>query len=185
MSLFWNILLLGLLVVIVIYIVKTYNNLVMLSNNLKKAWANIDVLLKQRYDEIPKLVKTVKGYMKHERETIINVIKARGQCIRASGVGKQGEAENMLTEALGRLFALAEKYPELKANQNFMYLQNRITDIENQIADRREFYNDSVNTYNIKIHQLPDALIASFAGFKDAELFKISPRERRDVAIDF
>ncbi|MCD6413324.1 MAG: LemA family protein [Elusimicrobia bacterium] len=180
-----NVVLWGLLVIVVIYIIKIYNNLVMLRRNVDKAWANIDVILKQRYDEIPKLVKTIKGYMKYEKETIVNVIKARGICIKAKTVDEQGKAEDMLTGALGKLFALSEKYPELKANQDFTHLESRITALENQIADRREFYNDSVNVYNIKIHQLPDALIASFAGFKDAELFKIRARERRDVEIEF
>jgi len=180
-----DVLLWGGLAIVVIYIVKVYNNLVVLKRNTAKSWANIDVLLKQRYDEIPKLVKTVKGYMKHEKSTIVDVIKARGACIHAGSVAEQGQAENMLSGALGKLFALSEKYPELKANENFAHLQSRITQIENQIADRREFYNDSVNVYNIRIHQLPDALLASFVGYKDIDLFKISKRERQDVDIDF
>ncbi|MFH1353027.1 MAG: LemA family protein, partial [bacterium] len=106
-------------------------------------------------------------------------------CIKAGSVEEQGRAENMLTGALGKLFALSEKYPELKANEDFIHLQNRITMLESQIADRREFYNDSVNVYNIKIHQLPDALIASFLGYRDEEMFRISARERRDVKIEF
>ncbi|MEA2082037.1 MAG: LemA family protein [Elusimicrobiota bacterium] len=123
--------------------------------------------------------------MKHERSTIVEVIKARGSCIHAGSVAEQGKAENMLSGALGKLFALFEKYPDLKANENFAHLQDRITQIANQIADRREFYNDSVNVYNIRIHQIPDALLASFVGYKDVDLFKISKRERRDVDIDF
>ena len=185
MTLFRDIVSWGILVIAVIYVVKIYNNLVVLKNNLKKSWANIDVLLKQRYDEIPKLVKTVKGYMKYEKSTIVEVIKARGACIKASGAAAQGAAENMLTGALGKLFALSEKYPELKANENFAHLQDRITQIETQIADRREFYNDTGNIYNIKIHQLPDALLASLLGYRDADMFKISSRERKDVNIDF
>ncbi|PIV18864.1 MAG: LemA family protein [Elusimicrobia bacterium CG03_land_8_20_14_0_80_50_18] len=185
MDLVIDILLWGALAVVVIYIIKVYNNLVVLKRNTDKAWSNIDVLLKQRYDEIPKLVKTVKGYMKHEKSTIVDVIKARGACIHAGSVAEQGQAENMLSATLGKLFALSEKYPELKANENFAHLQSRITHIENQIADRREFYNDSVNVYNIRIHQLPDALLASFVGYKDVDLFRIASRERQDVDIDF
>jgi len=185
MIIIMNIIFWGILLIVVIYIVKIYNNLVVLSNNLKKSWANINVILKQRYDEIPKLVKTIKGYLKYERGTIVDVIKARGSCIKAGSVEEQGRAENMLTGALGKLFALSEKYPELKANEDFIHLQNRITMLESQIADRREFYNDSVNVYNIKIHQLPDALIASFLGYRDEEMFRISARERRDVKIEF
>jgi len=184
MSFFWSVVSWGILVIVIIYVVKIYNNLVILKNNLNKSWANIDVLLKQRYDEIPKLVKTVKGYMKYEQATIVAVIKARGVCLKAGSIDERGEAENALSGALGKLFALSEKYPELKANENFAHLQDRITQIENQIADRREFYNDTVNIYNIKIHQLPEALLASFLGYRDADMFKISSRERRDIDID-
>ena len=142
------------------------------------------MLLKQRYDEIPKLVKTIKGYMKYEKATIVEVLKARGACIQAKGARQQGRAEDMLSGALGKIFALAEKYPDLKANEQFNHLQSRISQIENQIADRREFYKETVNIYNIKIRQLPDVMIAAVLGYRDEQMFEISERERNDVDID-
>jgi len=175
----------GVVLIVVIYAVKIFNNLIVIKNNIGKAWANIDVLLKQRYDEIPKLVKTTKAYMKYEKETIVEVIRARDACAQARGVEQRGKAEDVLSGALGKLFALSEKYPELKANEQFNHLHTRISDIESQIADRREFYNDSVNVYNITIVQIPDAVIALLLGYKTADMFKIPKIARRNVKVDF
>ena len=179
----------GLLLFVVLggiaYFISIYNGLVMLSRNIDKAWSNIDVLLKQRHDEIPKLVKVCEGYMQYERDTLERITQARSACINAKGVGQSAEAENMLAGALKSLFAVAESYPDLKANQNFMQLQNRVTDLENQIADRRELFNDSANNYNIRIHQIPDMLVAGMLKMRAKELFKISPEEKKDVSIDF
>jgi LemA protein len=167
------------------YFISVYNGLIMLSRNIDKAWANIDVLLKQRHDEIPKLVKVCEGYMQYERETLERITKARTACMSAKGPGQSAQAENMLAGALKSLFAVAEQYPDLKANQNFMQLQNRVTDLENQIADRRELFNDSANNYNIRIHQIPDMFVAGILNMKEKELFKVSQEDREDVSIDF
>ena len=170
---------------LVMYGVGLYNGLIRLSMNAAKAWANIDVLLKQRYDEIPKLVKVCEGYMKHERETLEKITAARTACMNAQGVAQSAQAENALSGTLKTLFAVAENYPDLKANQSFAQLQQRVSYLESQIADRREFYNDSVNQYNIRIHQIPDMFLANMLNFGDKELFKVSEQERQDVDIKF
>ena len=170
---------------LILYFVSIYNGLIRLSRNIDKAWANIDVLLKQRYDEIPKLIKVCEGYMKYERETLEKITQARTACMQAKGVADSAEKEGELTKALRQLFAVAENYPDLKANQNFLQLQQRISYLESQIADRREFYNDSVNNYNIRIHQIPDMWVASMLNMKDRELFKVSEEEKKDVEIKF
>src|ERR1700758_1085070 len=148
------------------YVVMLYNELVRLRNDNDRAWANIDVLLKQRHDEIPNLVATVKGYMQHERQTLEAVTQARAASMSAASVGQKAQADLMMTGALRGLFAVAENYPELKANENFLKLQNRISELEERIADRREFFNDDVNTYNTRIAQLPEVFLASFMGLK-------------------
>ncbi|GAB4294502.1 MAG: LemA family protein [Myxococcota bacterium] len=169
----------------IFYFVTIYNGLVSLKHNIDKAFSNIDVLLKQRFDEIPKLVSVCEGYMKHERETLEAVIKARS-AIQSAGEGvAKFEAEGMLTNALKSLFAVSERYPELKADKGFNTLQGRISEIEDQIADRREFYNESVNLYNIRIEQFPDAFIAGIFSFTRRELWKIEPEHRADVKISF
>ena len=167
------------------YLLSIYNSLVALKNNIGRAWANIDVLLKQRHDELPKLVKTCEGYMQHERAVFDKLSEARGALMQAKSVGQRAEAEGMISSALGRIFAVAEAYPDLKANQSFTQLQNRISDLENQIADRREYYNDSVTTYNTRIQQLPDQFIANSMGLQPAELFKVSESDREDVQVSF
>ncbi len=174
-----------LLVIIIGWFVGIYNGLVRLKNNIKKSWANIDVLLKQRSDELPKLIASVKGYMKHEKGVLTEITKARSAMMNAKGKAEKAKADNMLTGALKSLFAVAENYPQLKANENFMQLQSRITGIENELADRREFYNDSVNTYNIKIHQIPAVFVANMLGYKDEELFKAEGKDREDVKVEF
>lgn len=173
------------LVVIVFYFVTIYNGLVQLKNNIKKSLANIDVLLKQRADELPKLVDTVKGYIKHEKGVLENVTKARTAFMNAKNIHEKAAADNMLTGALKTLFAVSENYPQLKANENFNQLQNRISSIENELADRREFYNDSVNTYNIRIQTIPDVVIANMLRYTSEEMFKATEQERKDVKISF
>ena len=167
------------------YFISIYNGLILLSRNIDKAWSNIGVLLKQRHDEIPKLVKICDGYMQYERDTLEKITQARTACMNAKTVGESAQSENMLAGALKTLFAVAENYPELKANQNFMQLQGRVTQLENQVADRRELYNDSANNYNIRIHQIPDMIVAGFLSMKDRELFKIAEEDTKDVDINF
>ena len=170
---------------ILLYGVSIYNGLVTVKNNIDKSWSNIDVLLKQRHDELPKLIATVEGYMKHEREVLENVTKARTAFMHANTVGEKAQADNMITGALKSLFAVSENYPDLKANDNFMHLQGRISSLENEIADRREFYNDSVNTFNIRIEQIPDIFVARALGYTKREMFKVAAAEREDVKIRF
>ncbi len=181
-----TIIILGILVVILIFGITIYNSLVQIKHNVTKAWANIDVLLKQRHDELPKLVETCKQYMKFEQDTLTRVIEARSKVFtarEAQNIPALGQAEGGLRAALGSLFALAESYPDLKANQNFQQLQTRISSLENAIADRREFYNESVNVNNVRIEQFPDAIIASMFGFKPAQLLEFSEEEKKDVDV--
>lgn len=169
-----------------LYFVIAYNSLVNVKNNVSKAWANIDVLLKQRHDELPKLVDTCKQYMKYEQETLEKVIQARSRVAEASeshNVAALGAAESALRSGLGNLFALAESYPDLKANEQFLHLQSRISGLENAIADRREFYNDSVNINNVSIEQFPDLLVARMFNFKAFGLLKFASEELKDVDI--
>lgn len=168
-----------------LYFVSIYNGLVRLSRNIQKAWANIDVLLKQRHDEIPKLISTCEGYMQYERGTLEKLTAARTACIQAKGVEDAARAENQLSGLLKTVFAVAENYPDLKANQNFAQLQQRISYLESQIADRREFYNDSVNVYNIRISQIPDMWVAGMMNFAAKEMFKVAEEDRQDVEIKF
>ncbi|WP_025871431.1 LemA family protein [Methylobacillus glycogenes] len=178
--------LLVLLVVCVIYFILVYNGLVSLKHNVEKAWANIDVLLKQRHDELPKLVDTCKQYMQHEQTTLQQVIQARARVQSATeqhDVNALGAAEGDLRAGLGSLFALAESYPELKANEQFLHLQARISGLENAIADRREFYNESVNLHNVRIAQFPDLIVARSLGFSREQMLRFASRELRDVDI--
>ena len=170
---------------IILYFVVIYNGLVRLKNNIEQSWSNIDVLLKQRRDEIPKLVAVCEGYMKHERETLQKVTEARSMVDKAQGVAQTAQAENALTSALRSLFAVVENYPDLKANQNFLGLQTRVSQIENSIADRREFFNASVNAYNIRIEQIPDVFVARMLAYQPRELWQIDPADRQDVKISF
>ena len=139
-----------------------FNGLIALKNDIAKAWANIDILLKQRHDELSKLLDVCKGYMDYERDTLQKITQARSLYQQAVSVDQKAQADQSMTSALRGFFAVAENYPQLKANDNFMRLQGRITELESQIADRREFYNDSVNTFNIRIQQMPDTFVASF-----------------------
>lgn len=172
---------------IVAYVIMAYNRLVRLKHNVKAAWSNIDVLLKQRHDELPKLVTTCREYMKFEQETLEKVVKARSQVSNAMQSGDMAElgmAESMLHNTLGRLFALTENYPELKANESFARLQSRISTLENSIADRREYYNDSVNINNIVVEEFPTNIVASKFKFTQAELFEVDEEELVDVQLD-
>jgi LemA protein len=176
----------GVIVVVLVYGVTIYNSLVQIKHNVTKAWANIDVLLKQRHDELPKLVETCKQYMKFEQDTLTQVIEARSKVFtarEAQNVPALGMAETGLRAALGSLFALAESYPDLKANQTFQQLQTRISTLENAIADRREFYNESVNVNNVRIEQFPDVIVARLLNFKEAQLLEFSEEEKKDVDV--
>ena len=162
-----------------IYAVILYNELVGLRNENDRAFANIDVLLKQRHDEIPSLVSCVKGYMDHERQTVEAVTLARTASIGAASILQKAQADLRLTGALHTLFAVAERYPGLKANQNFVALQKRISELEERIADRREFFNDDVATYNTRIAQLPEVFLARKMGLRPRQLFQVSEPERQ------
>ena len=167
------------------YFLSLYNGLVELKNNIGRSWANVDVLLKQRHDEIPKLVKTCEAYMQHERAVFDRLAEARASLQSARTVGQRADAESMIGRALGGILAVAENYPDLKADQGFRQLQQRISELENQIADRREYYNDTVATFNTRIEQFPDKLIADACSYRPAELFKVTDRDREDVTITF
>ena len=157
----------------ILWAVITYNRLISLRAHLKNAWAGIDVQLKRRYDLIPNLVQTAKGYLKHEREVLENVIKARTQAISASGVQDQAKAENFLTQTLKSLFAVVENYPDLKANQNMLTLHEELTSTENRISFARNHYNDWTAKLNIAVQRFPTRIIANLFNFKKAEFFKI------------
>lgn len=170
-----------LLVAVAGALIALYNRLIVLRNRVDNAWAQIDVQLRQRYDLIPNLVEIVKGYATHEKSTFEAVTQARNMAVNASSVGEQAQAENMLTGALKTLFAVAEAYPELKANANFMDLQQKLTDIESKIAYARQFYNDSVMSFNTAIQSFPANLIAGMLGFKAREYFEIEVAEMREA----
>ena len=181
-----TIIVLGVLVVAAVYAIMLYNNLVQVKHNVTKSWANIDVLLKQRHDELPKLVETCKQYMKFEQETLTKVMEARSRVSAAreqQDIGALGQAEGALRATVGNLFAVAEAYPDLKTNVTFQQLQNRISSLENAIADRREFYNESVNVNNVRIEQFPDSIIAGMGNFKSAQLLEFQAEEKADVDV--
>jgi LemA protein len=167
-----------LVVVILAWFVAAYNTLVRFRNQIKNAWHQIDVQLKRRYDLIPNLVEVVKDYMAYEQETLTKVIEARGAALSAKGPAAQAKAEGLLTETLKSLFAVVEKYPELKANQNVASLQEELTGTENKISFARQFYNDSVMTYNNAIQSIPTNFIASFFNFAQEAYFEIEPESR-------
>lgn len=170
---------------VLVYTVILYNELVRLRNDNDRSWANIDVLLKQRHDEIPNLVETVKGYMQHEQQTMLAVTQARAASMNAASIRQKAQADLLMTGALRGLFAVAENYPQLKANENFLKLQTRITELEDRIADRREFFNDDVNTYNTRIGQIPDVFVASFMNLKPRSMFQVSEEDRKLVEVKF
>jgi LemA protein len=168
-----------------IYALLTYNGLVSLRNRIENAWAQIDVQLKRRYDLIPNLVETVKGYAAHERETLEAVIQARNTAMAAEGPHDQAEAENMITGALKSVFALSEAYPDLKANVNFLNLQEELTGTEGRIAYARQFYNDTVFRYNTKIQSVPANILANQFNFSEREYFEVDDAARGNVQVDF
>jgi len=166
-----------------LYAVILYNGLIRVQNEIGRSWANIDVLLKQRHDEVPNLVACVKGYMEHERQTLEAVTQARAASVSAASIPQKAQADLLLTGALRSLFMVAEGYPQLKANQNFLTLQTRISELEERIADRREFFNDGVNTYNTRIAQIPDVLIAKMMKLEPRPMFQVSPQERQQAEV--
>jgi len=175
---------LAVLAIVAVYGIGIYNGLVKLRENVKQAWSNIDVLLVQRHDELPKLVETCRQYMQYEQETLDRVMKARASVFQAAGRGDiaaVGAAESALRAGLGQLFAVVENYPQLKADESFRHLQARITQIEESIADRRELYNAAVNLNNVRVHQFPDLVIARGFGFGDADLLEFTDEQKRDV----
>ena len=176
---------LGVLVLLALYLIFAYNGLVKLKNRVANAWAQIDVQLRRRYDLIPNLVETVKGYAKHEREAFEAVTQARANAINAQGVGNQAAAENMITGALKSLFAVAEAYPDLKANQNFLNLQEELSSTEGKIAYARQFYNDAVTQMNTKVQTFPTAIIANMFGFREQEYFEADDTSRGPVSVQF
>ncbi len=170
------------IVILIVWLIGIYNKLVKLRNRVNNAWSQIDVQLKRRYDLIPNLMETVKGYMEHERETLEAVTKARQQAINLDeGIAKQAEAENMLSQTLRSLFAVSENYPELKANENFLSLQEELTSTENKISFSRQHYNDSVMNFNNKTEMFPSNIIAGMFGFKKREFFELEDEEQREA----
>jgi LemA protein len=179
------IIILVIVVLIGLYVVFSYNGLVSLRNRIENAWAQIDVQLKRRYDLIPNLVETVKGYASHERETLDAVIEARNAGMTATGPHDQAEAENQITGALKSLFALSEAYPDLKANQNFAQLQEELTGTEGRIAYARQFYNDTVYRYNTKIQSFPSNVLANAFRFSEREYFEADDESRGPTQVQF
>ena len=173
----------GVVVVLLIIFLSIYNGLVRRRNQVKNAWAQIDVQLKRRYDLIPNLVETAKGYMKHERETLESVTKARNlaQQLASAGAGERAKAEGELSSALSRLLAVVENYPDLKANQNFLALQEELTSTENKISFSRQYYNDSVLRYNNQTQMFPSSIVASMTGFKASEFFEVTLAAEREA----
>ena len=173
----------AIVVILLIMVIATYNGLVRFRNQVKNAWAQIDVQLKRRHDLIPNLVETVKGYMKFERETLEAVTKARNvaQQASSSGVGERAKAEGELSSALARLLVVVERYPDLKANQNFLALQEELTSTENKISFSRQYYNDSVLRYNNQTQMFPSNIVAGMTGFKASEFFEVKAAEEREA----
>jgi LemA protein len=170
---------------IIWYVVTIFNGLIAIRSDVDKAWANIDVSLKQRHDELPKLLDVCKGYMEFERDTLQKVTQARSMYQPSGSIDQKAQADQSMTSALRGFFAVAENYPDLKANSNFEQLETRITGLESEIADRREFYNDAVNTLNIRIQQMPDTLVASFMNLTPRPMYKVEEADKADVPMTF
>jgi LemA protein len=179
------IILIAVAVLLVLYVIVTYNGLVKLRNRIQNAWAQIDVQLRRRYDLIPNLVETVKGYAKHEQGTLEAVTQARANAINAQGPADQARAENMITGALKSLFAVSEAYPDLKANQNFLSLQEELSGTEGRISYARQYYNDAVLRMNTKIQSFPSNILANMFGFKEHEYFEADDTSRGPVSVQF
>ncbi len=177
---------LGTIALIILYSIIAYNGMIKMENQVKEAWSDIDVQLKRRYNLIPNIVESVKGYTNHEEGTLTKVTEARTKAINAGGIKEQGEAENILAGALKTLFAVSENYPELKANENFMQLQNELVDTEDKIQAARRFHNTTVRDFNTKIQQFPAKLIAKIFKFKAKEYFEIeNDEEKKNIKVDF
>ncbi len=172
-------------VAIVVYFVSIFNGLVRLNRDIDKSWANIDVILKQRHDELPKLIEVCKGYMNYEKTVLRNLTELRSGWMKAETQSNKANISNMISDALKSLFAVAENYPNLKANEDFLQLQSRISGLESELADRREFYNDSVTNYNIRIKSIPDMWVASMMHYQPVDLFKVAEEDKKDVEIKF
>lgn len=181
----WIIILIAVVAIIVLFVINTYNTLVGLRNKVKDQWAQIDVQLKRRFDLIPNLVEIVKGYAKHESSTLEAVVKARNTYLSASTPEAQMKADGELTQAITKLFALSEAYPELKANENFKQLQSELTSTEDKISYARQFYNDIVMKYNNKIEMFPSNIVASMFKFKAQAFFEVNEEERQNVKVQF
>jgi LemA protein len=167
------------------YFILIYNSLIRLENNIEKSWSNIDVLLKQRYNEVTNLLTTIKGYMKYEDTLLNQITAARTHFLHARSVHDKAEANSIMIYTMKSLFAVAENYPKLKASENFLNFQNRLSEIENMIADRREFYNDSVTLFNTRIKQIPYMFVANFLNYSKKELFLASPIEKEQVQLEY
>ena len=181
----WLIVVLVIVVLLVLWVISTYNSLVSLRNKVKDQWAQIDTVLKRRFDLIPNLVETVKGYAKHESETLEAVMKARSSYASATTDSEKVEANNELSRCVSRLFAVAESYPDLKANTNFLDLQQQLKEIEDKIGYARQFYNDSVMSYNNKIQVFPNNVVAGILGFREEKFFEANEQERENVKVEF
>ena len=175
----------GAIVLIVLLAIGVFNRLARQRNRIEAAWAQIDVQLKRRYDLIPNLVESVKGYAAHERETLEAVVRARQQAVQATGVEQQAQAENILTDALRQLFAVAEAYPQLRANENFLALQEELTGTEGRIAFARQFYNEQVLAYDNSLDQFPTNVVAAAFGYKPRQYFEAETASREPVKVDF
>ena len=181
----WLFIIIGIVVLIIIWFISTYNTLISLRNRKDDQWAQIEVQLKRRADLIPNLVETVKGYAKHEKGTLEDVIKARNTYVTATTPEEEMKAAGEVTQALNKLFALSEAYPELKANENFMSLQNDLKDTEDKISSARQFYNDTVLTYNNKVEMIPSNIVANITGFKKAPFFEASEEDKKTPQVKF
>lgn len=179
------IIIIGIVALIVLFFISTYNSLVSLRNKVKDQWSQVEVLLKRRYDLIPNLVETVKGYAKHESETLEKIVEARNSAVNAKTTEEEMKAAGEVSNALGRLFALAESYPDLKANTNFMDLQNNLKETEDKISFSRQFYNDSVLTYKNKLEMFPSNIVAGIFGFKPEPFFEANEEEKKNVEVKF
>ncbi|HCR92382.1 hypothetical protein A2875_00100 [Candidatus Gottesmanbacteria bacterium RIFCSPHIGHO2_01_FULL_46_14] len=175
----------GLIVLVGLYFLSLYNGLVSLKTRIEEAWSQIDIQLKRRADLIPNLVETVKGYAKHEKTVFSEVTKARSALMGAQSLPQKAQASDMLTSALGKLFAVAEAYPQLKANENFVQLQKELSDTEDKVAYSRQFYNTIVNEYNIKIRTFPNTLFNEMLGFSEKEFFAASEEEKKAIKVKF
>lgn len=167
--------------IVIIWVIAAYNSLVRLRNQVRNSWSQIDVQLKRRHDLIPNLVETVKGYAGHEKDTLENVTRARAAAVSANGVKEAAQAENMLTQSLGRLMLVVEQYPDLKANQNFLSLQEELSSTENRIAFSRQYYNDEVMRFNTKIQSFPPNVIAGLFSFREEDFFELEDQAQREV----